>query len=615
VTNRDTYPLPIEPNIIGQMAAATIKSLVDAIVELTTNSDDSYRRLEQDGRSHSGQIWIRVTREKGNKCKFLEVADQAEGMDSSGLKNAIRFSGSTSGLTQGKSVRGLFGRGLKEAIVALGNGKIRTVKGGRESIVQIFTQDGQVLCRDEVLARDTTSADGTVISITVTSEKIKCPTFDTLEQQISCHFALRDIIASPSRLVRLKVSDNKGSREKRLHFNTPEGSLRVEKDGYVNGLGRITIKIWESTDPLYVRPSDPTSIAGLLIQTEGTNLDNHFFGFEADEAAHYFFGIVDCPGLTGLLRSNETGILNPNRNGLDWRHSICQQISNEVIPELRKLVSNKRAQLQTATVHSMNPRSREKLKQFCDVLNSLAEQELEELPSWASWATTNSPQIENVVVKPSVAKSEPDVLRAFTIYASQTLCDKYGRICLLSLEEAQGVQLATSSVELRRHTKYPVYCGQFQAKGSNYGDYGYITVELGPAADMAELRIEPIRSSTRKSSLTGASGGPFREISFDHIPNPTQRAALSDGVLRIFVQFPAVKRYLGVAGEGMDTPLGSLMLAELVTEAFCRYVARRRIETGQIPAAAGSEIDAFNNEVNSLMKKYLETIHSFWVSS
>jgi hypothetical protein len=107
-------------------------------VELITNCDDSYRRLEDEGIEASGKIEIVVTREKGGVCKFLVVKDYAEGMTRQELEKAVRFGGETSGFEKGRTVRGLFGRGLKEAIISLGEGEVYTIQNNTLSAARIW---------------------------------------------------------------------------------------------------------------------------------------------------------------------------------------------------------------------------------------------------------------------------------------------------------------------------------------------------------------------------------------------------------------------------------------------------------------------------------------------
>lgn len=130
--------LPIDARITLQMSYGTIRYLYDAIVELVTNSDDSYKRLERDGVAVEGVIKIRTRRLKGSKCERLEVIDFAEGMSRGKLEKALIFAGEASGFEEGKSVRGLFGRGLKEAIIALGRGEIFSIKDNKLSVAEVW---------------------------------------------------------------------------------------------------------------------------------------------------------------------------------------------------------------------------------------------------------------------------------------------------------------------------------------------------------------------------------------------------------------------------------------------------------------------------------------------
>jgi len=78
-------PLPFskraQSRVIKQQSTATIQHLIDAVVELSTNCDDSYCRLENEGKHPSGKIEIYVSREKGGKCKEFKIGDCAEGMN------------------------------------------------------------------------------------------------------------------------------------------------------------------------------------------------------------------------------------------------------------------------------------------------------------------------------------------------------------------------------------------------------------------------------------------------------------------------------------------------------------------------------------------------------
>jgi len=183
--------LLIDARISLQMSHATIRYLYDAIVELVTNSDDSYKKMEGDSTGGEGEIRIRVRRLKGGRCERLEVIDSAEGMDKEKLEKSLIFAGETSGFEEGKSVRGLFGRGLKEAIIALGKGEIFSIKDDKLSIAEVWIdkkankpkrkliEEAYAPTKEEREEIGITEGNGTAVRIIVTNDKIKCPDLKT----------------------------------------------------------------------------------------------------------------------------------------------------------------------------------------------------------------------------------------------------------------------------------------------------------------------------------------------------------------------------------------------------------------------------------------------------
>jgi len=82
------------------------------------------------------------------------------------------------------------------------------------------------------------------------------------------------------------------------------------------------------------------------------------------------------------------------------------------------------------------------------------------------------------------------------------------------------------------------------------------------------------------------------------------------GLIKIYVKFPGVARYFPSGLKEIEQKEESkVMLAELIGETFCKTLANRKLETGEISAPPGGEIDAFNSTVNEFQKKYLDKIH------
>ena len=97
-----------------QNAKLAIRDVFDAIVELVTNADDAYQRLESHGR-----IEIEVERRRGSPS-LLKVRDFAAGMTADVMEhNLSRLGGRVSGMESGLAVRGTNSRGAKD-VAALG---------------------------------------------------------------------------------------------------------------------------------------------------------------------------------------------------------------------------------------------------------------------------------------------------------------------------------------------------------------------------------------------------------------------------------------------------------------------------------------------------------------
>jgi len=77
-------------------------------------------------------------------------------------------------------------------------------------------------------------------------------------------------------------------------------------------------------------------------------------------------------------------------------------------------------------------------------------------------------------------------------------------------------------------------------------------------------------------------------------------------IIKIFVKFPSVTKIIKSGLERAETAERRILLAELVGEAFCRELARRKIDIN--PSVPGGEIDAFNDEVNKIQGKTLQQI-------
>ena len=128
--------LPVDQRVID-IDSRRFASIEKALVELITNSDDSYSRLEKQNIPVSGNISVSYDRHQNGT--ILTVSDQSEGMCLDRLRSVLSYGGAHSLLSKGEaSGRGYFGGGMKQAVYGLGHGWIESVYDGRFSRVDLF---------------------------------------------------------------------------------------------------------------------------------------------------------------------------------------------------------------------------------------------------------------------------------------------------------------------------------------------------------------------------------------------------------------------------------------------------------------------------------------------
>jgi len=603
--------LPINPRIIAQSAKATIRSLPDAIVELVTNSDDSYKRLEEKGLNSSGGIEIEIDRKKYGICEHLRIVDYAEGMNKDELEKALEFAGETSGFESGKSVRGLFGRGLKEAVLALGEGEIKVIRDGQMRRTRLYMGEHEkALYDDELLEKveNTHERNGTEINIKITNNKIKIPEYKMFREQISNHFALRDI-CNRRKIILIFRDKKRGLTEQSpLSFSRPPGTKVYEENVKLPIYGdEIRISIFESPEPLQSPKNNPWGLAGILIQTRGATLDNKLFEFDNEPAAFYFFGEAVCNQLEDRIRKGETDIIDFNRAGLNWRNDYCQAIEREIVKRLKPLVSEKKKSLEKKPEREIKDSIKKIIRKLCSELNRLANLELEE---GEVKDIAEAQEITGLLIKPEKANIEIPKPRKFSIYAPNDLVS--GEEYDVRIESTNSdIYAFPNVVKLIKHQKYPdiLWHGTFNVEGMKEDAEGNIIARLGAEVAIAMVKVRPPGKKKRSERLTGRRGGFVSDIMPDPYPNPIQRAVYEEGVIKVYTKSPSVERFIGDRFEGIETQEGKMLMAELVGDAFCRGVARKRIEQGiDIMPLPGGEMDYYENSVDTLKQKYMHII-------
>ena len=182
-------------------ASDTVRGdLVRALIEFITNSDDSYKRLEAKNAKINGNIDIEYDRKLDTA--ILKVRDYAEGLSHEDIIKKVKsYAKQTSGFNESqgsRSVRGLWGRGLRQGLIGLGSGEIHSVKDGKYNGCEIYVKNQRPRIQrfDEVPAnkkvRDNLlikKKNGTVVSADCSNIKI-IPQYEGLKERLQNHFEI-----------------------------------------------------------------------------------------------------------------------------------------------------------------------------------------------------------------------------------------------------------------------------------------------------------------------------------------------------------------------------------------------------------------------------------------
>jgi len=615
--------LPIDARITLQLSYATIGYLYDAIVELVTNSDDSYKRLERDGIADKGEIRIRVRRVKGGKCERLEVIDFAEGMNKEKLEKALIFAGEASGFEHGKSVRGLFGRGLKEAIIALGKGEIYSIKDDKLSIAEVWIdkkprrrliEKAYTPTEEEREEIGITEGNGTAVRIIVTNDKIKCPDLKTFLPQITNHYALRDINSATDRKVILEFESPEKHDLKMVKTISYEAPMTKEKlvdqSIKIPAYGdNIELRIYESDHKLESPYNNPFAKAGLLIKTAGAILDNQLFKYQSENGAFFFFGEVSWPNLAERLRKGEA-LLDLSRAGIEWRQEVCQVLKSEIEKIIEPFVEEKRRQLEVKPPRKPSEKVSKLNRALCSLLNRLAKEHFSE--TRLDTGLVGDEKIKDLTIKPPYANLEIEKERPFSVYAPLTIVGIGSGPYQAEVKSSNPahIQVLNPTVTLQPHRERPLlYYGNFRVLGKTDKEEATLTCTFSEHIATANVRVAPLgKIGTRKKPK--AKGGFFQGIEADRGVNPSQRVRYdeSSGMIWIYVKFPGISEYFE-DNLNFKSETSRPMYAELIGEAFCRFIARDYVEKGEVPRIPGGEVEAVTIAMNKAQAEYLHQIH------
>ncbi|HMU93833.1 MAG TPA: ATP-binding protein [Anaerolineales bacterium] len=610
---------------LQQADQAIRKDVLRALVEIITNSNDSYSRLEHAGLKVSGEIIIDIQRK--HKNSIIRVTDRAEGMTDTRMDKVVGTYGeATSGLKEDKNVRGMWGRGLKDSIFGLGYGYVHSFKGAYFYSCALLLKNGiptfelQPPVRATVPLREKygiPEGNGTILEIIVSRDDVKVPQFDNFRNYLQRHFELRPIMSNPKRKIILRdvPSAEKIRHEHILSYKSPRGekvlSEKIKIEGYP---AAAKLEVFRSAIQLSTRGEEGDyADGGLLVISRATVISLTMLKFENDPYAGYFYGSIQCDHLHDLLKNDEP-VLTATRDGINWSHPFAKALKLAVENKLEPLIEAERKHAVQDEQTHLDKQFRQKIDHALHELNTIALNELSDRRDDGDQKRIDLPP-SGIGFFPERVHVQTGQTISLTLFVKLSEKVRPGATVTVISNSPEVIVLNQQAVLQPHKTDDSVGRAHIRVEGRQVGGEGLVTAYIGKQRAQALVQVR-----SKKETLTIApsrsSNALFTDIHFDDRTDPRQRVYFDrvNSSIVIATAAPSVKLYLDKQNRLDTTVQGQVLLAELITEAVCREIARSGVERGRFLAPDGAEADAINNHFIRLQNQYSHLIHKYIVT-
>lgn len=621
--------LPVDQRVID-IDSRRFASVEKALVELITNCDDSYSRLEHKNICLDGTISISYERHQNGGV--LSVSDQAEGMNFNRLISVLSYGGAHSLLAAGESGgRGYFGRGMKQAIYGLGYGWIETICEDRYSRVDLYRDksggyffddgDGDRIASYKDYQNIPEKRNGTKVTIIIDNPQTNIPYFSSLSSAISNNIYLRDILKRRKVEV-INLNQSKKVRTVlKLAFEEPESQILIGPGEHGRFIyeGKyytfyLTLKKALNQE-LVIKGDERTN--GLLVISGTAVLDCQFFKFENQLGTEFLFGTVICDGLSEML-SKGYPVISDEREGLNLKDPFVAAFSEEISKRLLNIIKSEQLRLSHYDHAKISDRTKSMIDNVLKKMNDIAVHELGIVLPPGPGSGKYGPYDTG---RPAVLRfSTPFYYRKYDhpfhvslIVDKSQLIDQDIINFVYELPEdmmAEPFSDAVSVSELPEDGRFI-----WTVTGMQIGSKGRIGATIGPYEAFCEVVIAEDASGmgyghpSKKPSLPWImdnSTDMFRGYELRNLDNDMDRAVYSkeERLILINTEAPTVRLY--VNGQGHFKDGARLLLAELlldvITEEMAKYYIDRTTKKGNI--------ESYRQAKQDLIRRYGVVIHS-----
>lgn len=505
------------------MERAMKGDIARGLVELITNSDDSYRDMEENHKQPSGKIRIEIERRRKGQSKVI-IRDRASGMSREELFEKMGGLGRrTSGFEKGKKRRGLLGRGAKD-VAAFGTVHFESIKDEEYNHLVIphslkcrFEGEKALKATKEIReGLGIPKGNGTIVTIEVNNQFI-ISHHTNLVADFSRYYSLRDIFSNENRAVVIK--DLSQNREDQLIYQSPVGEVVFDEDftvpSYPKAIAHLTLHRHETPFPQERLPYRE----GILVKSSATIHDCTYFNLEPELLAWRFTGELKCEFIDQLILEyedqeeansdspshppeNPTSLLDPSRDGLIGEHPFVQKLYKKSAEILRGFIDELKAAEATKKRDVVDESLNKKLSDLSKEVSKLFENKLRELDEEEDTLPLEESAISALgaglhIIPPSTANIVVDQSKTFSIVIKHyEPIDPMSAIEIIS-SDPETVAVRLSPVLIKKISEDGTIARTtFTLEGLKLGNEVYIEVRSGIYENLLTVNViappEPI---------------------------------------------------------------------------------------------------------------------------
>ncbi|HAX68841.1 MAG TPA: hypothetical protein DCY14_04480 [Anaerolineae bacterium] len=520
----------------------------------------------------------------------------------------------------------MWGRGLKDSIFGLGYGYVRSFKGANyyscslllKKGVPTFDLDDPV--RATVPLREkynVPEGNSTLVEIIVSRDDVKMPQYNNLRNYLQRHFELRPIMSNPKRRIVLREmgTDWKIRQEHELSYRAPRGEKMLSERLKIPGFPAYAkLEVYRSGIELSTRGEEGDyADGGLLVISRATVISLTMLKFENDPYAAYFYGSIQCDYLHDLLKNDEP-VLTATRDGINWTHPFAKALKTTVEAKLEPLIQAERDHAIHDEQTKLDKKLRQKLDRALHELNTIAVTELRDQRDGEGIRKLEVPE-SGMGFVPERLYVQTGQTATLTLRVALGENERMNATASI-ISNSPEIIVSTPQVVLKPHKTDPtVLEARVKVEGRQVGGEGTITAYLGRNRAQAIVQVHSKKETLTPPAPRG-SNALFNDINFDDRTDPRQRVYYDrvNSSIVIATAAPSVKIYLDENNRLDTTVQGQVLLAELITEAVCREIAREGVEKGKYLVLEGSEADAIQNHFIRLQNRYAHLIHQYMVT-